>query len=147
MTEAAKGTVQDGDLVYTLNGEEYRTPIKTIRGDYKQATGCNTNKLRRWEKQDFIPCSDDIFQERLYAIQWITKETLSKSRQETFFAAVIEDDCGESGRWRDLPKNLAQWQEEGLVPDMAIESGYKTVKPIRKRGWTYWHHLFSSRNY
>ena len=34
MAEAAKGTVQGGDLVYNLDGETYRTPIKTIRGDY-----------------------------------------------------------------------------------------------------------------
>ena len=40
-------------------------------------------------------------------------------------------------------KNLAKWQTEGLVPDMEIESGYNTDQPIRERGWTFWHHLFT----
>jgi len=92
MAEAAKGTVRDGDLVYTLDGEEYRTPIKTIRGDYRLPDGSTGNKLRRWELHDFKPRPDDIFQERLYCIQWITKESLGKGRQETFFAAVTEED-------------------------------------------------------
>lgn len=28
---------------------------------------------------------------------------------------------------------------------MVIEKGYNTDQPIRERGWTYWHHLFSPR--
>ena len=43
-------------------------------------------------KDDFKPRSDDIFQERLYAIQWITKETIHQPRQETFFTGVNEAD-------------------------------------------------------
>jgi hypothetical protein len=35
---------------------------------------------------------DDIWQERLYAIQWAKRESLAKNRQETFFASVNEDD-------------------------------------------------------
>ncbi len=89
---AEKGTVQDGALVYELDGKTYRTPIKTLRGDYRLPDGTTGNKLRRWEKHDFKPRPDDIFQERLYAIQWIRKETLEKSRQETFFASVTEAD-------------------------------------------------------
>ncbi len=41
---------------------------------------------------------------------------------------------------------LAHWQEEGLVPDMAIEPGDKTDEPIRTRGWSYWHQLFAARD-
>ena len=37
------------------------------------------------------------------------------------------------------------WQAEGWIPDMRIESGAKTDEPIRTRGWTYWHHLFNPR--
>jgi putative DNA methylase len=92
MAEATKGTVQDGELVYELNGEVYRTPIKTLRGDYRMADGSIGNRLRRWEKTDFVPRPDDIFQERLYCIQWITAETLGKARQETFFATVTKED-------------------------------------------------------
>jgi adenine-specific DNA methylase len=33
MSAAEAGTVQDGDMVYALDGKTYRTPIKTLRGD------------------------------------------------------------------------------------------------------------------
>lgn len=146
MKAAAKGTVQDGDLVYVLDGEEYRTPIKTIRGDYRLPDGTTGNKLRRWEKHDFMPRPDDIFQERLYCIQWITKETLGKSRQETFFASVTPADLAREQKVEQIVReNLAAWQEAGLVPDMAIEPGEETTRLVRERGWTYWHHLFSPR--
>lgn len=146
MKAAAKGTVQDGDLVYVLDGEEYRTPIKTIRGDYRLPDGTTGNKLRRWEKHDFMPRPDDIFQERLYCIQWITAETLGKSRQETFFASVTPADLERERKVEQIVReNLAAWQEAGLVPDMPIEPGEKTDEPIRTRGWTYWHHLFNAR--
>lgn len=146
MKAAAKGTVQDGDLVYVLDGEEYRTPIKTIRGDYRLPDGTTGNKLRRWEKHDFMPRPDDIFQERLYCIQWITAETLGKSRQETFFASVTPADLERERKVEQIVReNLNPWQEAGLVPDMPIEPGEKTDEPIRTRGWTYWHHLFNPR--
>jgi len=146
MTAAAKGTVQKGDLVYVLDGEEYRTPIKTIRGDYRLPDGTTGNKLRRWEKHDFMPRPDDIFQERLYGIQWITAETLGQSRQETFFASVTAADLTREQKVEQIVReNLAAWQEAGLVPDMAIEPGEETTRLVRERGWTYWHHLFSPR--
>jgi putative DNA methylase len=146
METAAKGTVQDGELVYTLDGETYRTPIKTLRGDYRMADGTTGNRLRYWEKSDFMPHPDDIFQERLYAIQWITKRTLGKSRQETFFAAVTDEDLEREKKVEHIvEENLITWQERGLVPDMAIEPGAKTDEPIRTRGWTHWHHLFFPR--
>jgi putative DNA methylase len=143
---AEKGTVQDGDVVYTLDGKTYRTPIKTLRGDYRLADGTTGNRLRRWEKTDFKPRPDDTFRERLYCIQWIKKETLDAARQETWFAAPTEADW-ERERKVDaiVAENLARWQEEGLVPDMAIEPGDKTDEPIRTRGWTHWHHLFNAR--
>jgi adenine-specific DNA methylase len=146
MTAAAKGTVQKGDLVYVLDGEEYRTPIKTIRGDYRLPDGTTGNKLRRWEKHDFMPRPDDIFQERLYCIQWITAETLGQSRQETFFASVTPADLAREQKVEQIVReNLAAWQEAGLVPDMAIEPGEETTRLVRERGWTYWHHLFNPR--
>ena len=143
---AEAGTVQDGDMVYTLDGKTYRTPIKTLRGDYRLADGSTGNRLRRWERNEFKPRADDIFQERLYAIQWITKATLNAGRQETWFAAPNDADLkGEQRVEEIVAKNLTRWQSEGLVPDMAIEPGDKTDEPIRTRGWTHWHHLFNAR--
>ncbi|MDW8479213.1 MAG: hypothetical protein RML12_04440 [Xanthomonadales bacterium] len=126
---AEQGTVQDGDMVYTLNGKTYRTPIKTLRGDYRAPDGTTANRLRRWEKLDFKPRPDDIFQERLYCIQWIKKETLESARQETFFAAPTEADLARERKVEAIvAENLARWQEEGLVPDMPIEPGDETTR-------------------
>lgn len=146
MAVAETGTVEGGDLVVTLGGETYRTPIKSLRGDRTEANGETVNALRRWEKHDFVPRAEDIFQERLYAIQWITKETLGASRQQTYFGSAMEDDLARERKVEALVrKNLAAWQAEGLAPDMAIEPGLNTRQPIWERGWTHWHHLFGAR--
>ncbi|CEO40191.1 anti-phage-associated DUF1156 domain-containing protein [Photobacterium kishitanii] len=144
--KALNGTIQKQTMVYELDGKTFRTPIKTLRGDYKDAAGITKSNLRAWSKEDFIPRKDDIFQERLYAIHWMTKASLSKPRQETFFTAVSkEDEKKELIVKKLVQENLASWQEQGLVSDMAIESGYNTDQPKRERGWTYWHHMFNPR--
>lgn len=145
--EAAEiGTVQDGHMVYHLDGKTYRTPIKTLRGDYRMPDGKTGNRLRRWEKGDFKPREDDIFQERLYCIHWIKKETVGTTRRETWFAAPTEVDLERERKVEAIvAENLARWHEEGLVPDMAIEPGDETMRLFRERGWTHWHHLFNAR--
>lgn len=147
MVEAEQGTVREGRLVHPINPERSGVEIKTIRGDYRDESGANRNRLRLWEKTDFVPRVDDIWQERLYAIQWINKDTLNKGRQETFFAAVTgEDTVRELAVERIVRDNLVRWQSDGFVPDMQIEPGENTSQPIRERGWTHWHHLFHPRN-
>ena len=146
INRSAKGTVQDGMLVFELDGTIRRTSIKTLRGDYRDAVGVSRNRLRLWSKEDFKPHPGDIFQERLYAIQWITRETVHQPRQEIFFAAVSGADLERELKVKRIVNdNLELWQAEGLVPDMEIEPGDKTDEPIRTRGWTYWHHLFNPR--
>ncbi|WP_291321132.1 anti-phage-associated DUF1156 domain-containing protein [Desulfonatronospira sp.] len=146
MKAAEQGTVQNGQLVYELDGQTYRTPIRTLRGDYTDQEGNPKNKLRQWEKLDFKPRPDDIFQERLYCIQWITRESLDQSRKETYFASVTEEDLERERQVEQIvQENLADWQEQGLVPDMPIEPGDETTRLHRERGWRYWHHLFNAR--
>ena len=146
MAEAEKGTLQNGALTYELDGKIYRTAVKTLRGDYKDSEGNNRNQLRRWEKTDFKPRAGDIFQERLYAVQWIDFSTLSDARTNTFFAAVTDEDLEREKIVNGLvSENLEKWQELGFVPDMPIEPGFNTTQPIRERGWTHWQHLFSPR--
>jgi putative DNA methylase len=146
MKLATNGTVHDGNLVYELQGKVYRTSIKTIRGDYRTKSGESRNRLRQWELHNFKPSPDDIFQERLYCIQWITKKSLELTKQETYFASVTEADLERERKVEHIvEENLATWQETGLMPDMAIESGYNTDQPIRERGWRYWHQFFSPR--
>lgn len=146
MEEAEKGTLCDGRLIHPMNPERSGVAIETIRGDYRNPEGETKNALRQWGKYDFKPTSSDIYQERLYCIQWIRKEGLSGGRQETFFAAVNDEDLAREKKVEAIVRdNIADWQAEGLVPDSAIEPGVKTDEPIRTRGWTHWHHLFAPR--
>ena len=148
---ATKGTVrsdgrgQDPYLCHTVRGTEYRTKISTLRGDYRSADGDNANRLRMWEKSDFKPRPDDIFQERLYAIHWMRR----KPGKKTFdyeFRSVNKDDLERERIVEEfVGRHFAEWQEKGWVPDMRIEPGYNTNQPIRERGWTHWHHLFNPR--
>ena len=147
MKTAEKGTLQDGQLVYSLNEQVYRTTIRTLRGDYTDKNGNLHNNLRQWEKHDVSPRPDDIFQERLFCIQWMTKESLDNSRKETYFAPVTEEDLERERRIEKIvEENLTYWQEQGLAPDMRIEPGHKTNELIRTRGWRYWHQLFTPRD-
>jgi putative DNA methylase len=151
LVSAPKGTVrsdgrgQDPYLIHTVDGVEYRTKISTLRGDFRNADGTSGNKLRLWEKSDFKPRSHDIFQERLYAVQWMRL----KPGKKTFdyeFRAVTKDDLKREQIVEDfVGEHLAEWQDKGWSPDMRIEPGEKTDEPIRTRGWTYWQHLFNAR--
>lgn len=148
---AEQGTVrrdgrgQDPYMVHTVEGKEYRTKISTLRGDYRKPDGTTGNKLRLWEKHDFKPRPDDIFQERLYCIQWM-RPIEGSSRFEYEFRAVTEEDLQREQIVEEyVAEHLAEWQEKGWVPDMRIEPGYNTDQPIRERGWTHWHHLFNPR--
>ncbi len=144
---AEQGTVQGGRLVHPMNPERSGVEIKTIRGDYRDSDGTPRNRLRLWEKADFVPRHGDVFQERLYCIQWITQQSLGRGRWETFFRAVEPADEAREQRVEAMVReHLAAWQSAGLVPDMQIEPGEKTDEPIRTRGWTHWHHLWSPRD-
>ena len=127
-------------------------PIKPRLKPYAVITmmtnGNNRNRLRRWEKHEFKPRPDDIFQERLVLHSMDNrKESLERKQKETFFAAVTEEDLARERQVEQIvADNIEQWQQQGLVPDMVIEPGYNTDQPIRERGWTYWHHLFNARH-
>ena len=146
LVAAELGTVQDGQLVYDLDGRTYRTPVKTLRGDYRLADGSTGNRLRRWDRTDFKPRADDILQERLFAIQWVTFDTLDAGRQVTYFTEVTEADLAREAQVESIvAENFERWQREGSIPDMAIEAGDETSRLMRERGWAYWHHLYMPR--
>ena len=99
------------------------------------------DSIRLWEKHDLVPRESDIFQERLYCIRWINKDG-----ERRFAAPTIEDIEREAEVLKLLRENLEEWQNRGFIPSakMPVE-GQKTQEPIRTRGWTYWHHLFTPR--
>ena len=77
------------------------------------ADGTSGNRLRLWDKDEFKPRPDDIFQERLYCIQWITAESLNESRQQTYFAAPTEADLERERQVESVVDNeLRRWQDE-----------------------------------
>ena len=149
---AEKGTLrsdgpgQNSYLIHTVDKLEYRTNISTIRGDFRKSDGTNSNRLRLWEKHDFKSQPSDIFQERLYCVQWMRPK--KKGRGEDYeFRAVTSDDILRECIVEDfVAEHFDEWQAKGLIPDMRIEPGYNTDQPIRERGWTYWHHLWNARH-
>jgi putative DNA methylase len=144
-TVRADGRGQDPYMVHTVENVEYRTKISTLRGDYRKDKGISGNRLRLWEKSDFVPRPDDIFQERIYAIQWARPKRKGKGEEFQFRSVTSEDLRRERIIEAFVGEHLTNWQAKGWVPDMRIEPGDKTDEPIRTRGWTYWHHLFNPR--
>ena len=139
------GTVQNGEVIHSPDGINiYRTKISTLRGDYKEGKE-NKNTLRLWEKSDFVPRPDDLFQERLYCIQWIHPKKIGRGDEYQFRSVTTADIAREQKVIDFVGSHITEWQEKGFIPDMVIERGYNTDQPIRERGWTHWHHLFNPR--
>lgn len=157
------GTVKDSRLV-PPHAKDKSTPIEVIR-----------RNLRLWENDDLVPQPDDVFQERLYCIRWVetyyewkqgrkvvelTKaqaealpdfkqllesgELIEKTRRH-YRAPTAADLKREQHVLDLLSERFHEWQARGYIPSRQIEPGEKTDEPIRTRGWTHWHHLFTSR--
>lgn len=150
MLNAERGTVrtdgrgQDPYLLHTVDGQEHRTRISSLRGDYREE-GTNKNKLRLWQKSDTTPQPDDVFGERLYCVQWMRPKQRGRGDDYEFRAVTADDLAREATVDAYIREHLADWQSKGWLPDMVIEPGDKTDEPIRTRGWTHWHHLFNPR--
>jgi putative DNA methylase len=159
----------------TPQGEEreWRLPITRLRGDGEgpeQPDGSRGNRLRPWVVSDVVPrepewlpdaepvlagaapgawVGGDVWLECLYCIQWMDGDDLANGRlrPKTRFAAPDDADLQrEAIVLRTVQGSLVHWQAAGFLPVMRIEPGDKTAEPIRTRGWTYWHHLFSPRH-
>ncbi len=96
--------------------------------------------LRRWTNDDVVPRPSDVFQERLYCIRWIDNDG-----NRRYAAPDAADSARESKVVSLLRERFDIWQTEGYIPSKSIVSGYNTDQPIRERGWTFWHHLFTPR--
>ena len=83
-------------MVYAIDGKRHTVSLESLRGDvqvlstgaydsqeqreralarlgrcrnrYSETSG---NDLRLWELSDVVPRPDDLYQERLYAVQWV----------------------------------------------------------------------------
>jgi adenine-specific DNA methylase len=105
--------------------------------------------LRRWSSDDLVPRPGDVFQERLYCIRWvktIVRPDGSTEEQCRYAAPEASDLSREQRTLELLRERFVEWQRLGYVPSKAIpEGGDKTEEPIRTRGWTHWHQLFTPR--
>jgi len=150
MSRAKHGTVQNSRMICPETGETFS--ITSIRGD-RRMDGETVYGLRLWENDDLVPRPDDVFQERLYCVRWV-ETYMEKNRQgemvekiRRHYCSVDDEDLAREEKVLGLLKErLADWQEKGFTPSRIIErGGDKTEEPIRTRGWTHWHHLFSPR--
>lgn len=116
------------------------TPITSIRKDRRGDGGSNTNGLRMWKKEEYIPRKDDVFQERLYCIRY------EDEKGRRFYTTPTKEDLlREEKVISILSERFSEWQQQGCIPADRIQSGYNTDQPIRERGWQYWHQLFNPR--
>lgn len=104
--------------------------------------------LRRWTNEDTVPRAGDMFQERLYCVRWVkTVIRNGKPKEIRRYAAPDANDVAREAQVLALLRErFSKWQGEGFIPSRAIpDGGDKTEEPIRTRGWTRWHHLFTPR--
>lgn len=155
LAAAKNGTIDresrfgDAFMVHQVDGVTYKTKISTLRGDFQMLDGTTGNKLRMWDRLDFKPRKDDLFQERLYCIQWMRPKDGSRGYDYEYRTVTSDDMRREHIVEEYVAENLQRWQSEGWVPDMRIEPGgpprYEGLTLIKTRGWTYWHHAFTPR--
>ena len=136
-------------LIHQVDGMAYKTKLSTLRGDYQKPEGTIDNRLRPWERLNFIPKPDDLLQERLYCIQWMRPKKQGNGEEYEFRSITKDDLLREHIAQAYVAQHLTEWQRRGWVPDMRIEVGgslwYQGLDLIRARGWTHWQHLFNAR--
>lgn len=149
---AESGTISGTDLVCPhcaqSSPDRCRTPIRAIRGDGRGTFGEQKSWLRAWTKTDVAPTDTDVFRERLFCIRWIDSWIGEDGKEHTarIFASPTKHDIDNEALVHTLLNDrLSSWQASGFVPGRRIETGYNTDQPIRERGWTHWHHLFTPR--
>ena len=130
--KAGKGRTVESNRVVDPFDRDRSWPMEAIRGH---------DRLRRWTNEDVIPRPSDVFQERLYCIRWINKDG-----ERRYSEPDVHDIARENRVLELLTERFVDWQREGFIPSKAIPvDGDKTEEPIRTRGWTHWHHLFTPR--
>lgn len=137
-------TIRDNDMYCPHCKKE--TPIAALRRDRKDNEGNTINGLRKWGKADFVPESDDVFQERLYCVRYTHIQSSGNGKRVRYYKSPTDEDMK---REREvltlLSDRLAEWQERGYIPSSPIEEGDETSRLQKERGWSYWHHLFNPR--
>ena len=129
--EKKGATVGDGRVIDPFDSSRSWS-VESLRGP---------DGLRRWNNDDVVPRPGDVFQERLYCIRWVS------AKGERRYAAPEDADLVREAKVLELLRErFADWQRNGFIPTKEMpKDGDKTDEPIRTRGWTHWHHLFTPR--
>ena len=153
--DASKEDFKKSDSMVTIrNGRmhcpkcERETPIPVLRRDRKDEDGNTVSGLRKWNKNDYIPKSDDIFHERLYCVRFVCEyvDEAGNVKTKRLYKTVKREDLDREQKVISLlDERFLDWQENGYIPSNVIEEGYNTDQPIRERGWQYWHQMFNPR--
>ncbi|MCA9627806.1 MAG: hypothetical protein KC766_09075, partial [Myxococcales bacterium] len=130
-TSGSTATIKGTRVVDPFHSE--RTwPLDELRG---------IQGLRPWAKHDVSPREDDRLGERLYCIRWRKPDGTRVYRAPTPHDQHVEQRIEAL-----LRERLEEWWAAGFVPNAPMPpDGEKTDEPIRTRGWTHWHHLFTPR--
>jgi putative DNA methylase len=142
---ARQGTI--ADKAFVCPACAVSTPLAMLRGDRRGEHGAEFG-LRAWENHDLVSRPGDVFDERLYCIRWVETylDADGEEKVRRHYRAPDDGDLQRERRVLDLlVERFDKWQREGHIPSRRIEPGVQTIKPIRTRGWTYWHHMFNPR--
>jgi len=145
--EGAKNITVRNNKLYCPHCQ-METPLYAIRKDGKDGQGNTVSGLRKWEKDDFIPRKEDVFQERLYAVRYVREYNDEKGNKKTtrYYTAPTKEDLDRENKVIALlAERFEGWQERGYIPSGIIEEGDETSRLSRERGWQYWHQLFNPR--
>ena len=113
----------------------------------RAGTDLTTKKLKRRPREEIAAAREKLKKLKKASAQRNAKaKALGRSIPRTVFRAVNEADMQrEAKALRLIGKRIKKWQELGYIPKREIARGAKTDEPIRTRGWTHWHHLFTPR--
>jgi len=142
---ADKNQINKSKELETISGDKLvcphcknKSPISSIRGD-KKVNGNIEYGLEKWSKKNVIN-NKAIFQERLFAIQYID------NNGNKYYRAPNEHDLLNEKKVENLLfERYDELKNIGYIPNDKIVEGYNTDQLIRERGWQYWHHLFNPR--
>jgi putative DNA methylase len=121
LESAKNGTIQGAEVIHSPFGTPIRFKISSVRGDFEES-GEKKSKLRKWLKHDIVPLKDDVYQERLYAVQWIKIKSTGKTTEYELRKVTNEDLELEQKVIDYVSRHLEEWQEKGYIPDMVIEA-------------------------
>ncbi|WP_336990023.1 anti-phage-associated DUF1156 domain-containing protein [Bacillus infantis] len=139
-------TVSNGNLNCPHCKRE--TPIPVLRRDRKDEKGNTTYGLRKWDKHEFIPIENDIFQERLFCVRYVKEYIDEKGNKKTeryYITPSKVDIEREEKVIKLLSERFSDWQEKGYIPSTIVDEGEETSRLQKERGWQYWHQLFNPR--